>query len=349
MSKPLYILADLEEEYLVPIQLKLFQELGSTIDVEVITEREYFDDFFSVARRGDVLLISEELYHDGFQRHDIKNIFVMSESVAENKIISDHIRFIYKYTSVKKLYDEILYIADTDRSIQKNKKEPQVILVYSPIGGAGKTTISIGLAAALEENYKGALYIDAEYLQSFHCFTREKSCIPNEFNRHMYQGAAGMYNKMKACVRKEGFAYFPPLRGSLDSLRVDFSAFIKLIKEAKQSQDYDYIIVDTDSLYTKDKADLIEMADKVLIVTKNDSVSCFRVNLLIDNMNMKDKEKFIFICNFYDQTGDQVLQEEVPAKYMIGGYIRNCTENDLSSVESISKLEDIHRLVYLLD
>ncbi|MCM1199448.1 MAG: AAA family ATPase, partial [Clostridium sp.] len=46
-------------------------------------------------------------------------------------------------------------------------EKPQIILFYSGAGGVGKTTISMGVAAYLAQNYKRVLYINAARLQMF--------------------------------------------------------------------------------------------------------------------------------------------------------------------------------------
>lgn len=348
MSKPLYILVDLQEEYLIPIQIKLFQELGNSIDIEIISEKEYFDEYFSTARSADVLLICEELFNENIQRQDIANIFVVSENINLNLPAANNIFLIYKYTSVKEIYDEIAYKIVNNESKFNNNKDTQIIVVYSPIGGIGKTTIALGLAAALEENYKKILYVDAEYIQSLQCYIKEKSCLPGEFNRYLYQKEFGLYNQLKPCIRRENFAYLPPLKAPFSSLNVDLSAIMLFLEEARKSKDYDYIIVDTDSSFNSEKSQLIDVADKVLIITGTDHKSRFLLDVFADNVNIGDKEKFVFVCNFFTERQKSELDQENSLQYMIGAYIARHTETDLYTIENIAELRDIRKLAYMI-
>ena len=46
MSRPRVIIADMDIEYLIPLQLKFVKEFFDRIDLEVITDREYFEELF---------------------------------------------------------------------------------------------------------------------------------------------------------------------------------------------------------------------------------------------------------------------------------------------------------------
>ena len=46
MARPRVIIADEDESYIVPLQFKFVTDFFNKIDLEVITDRAYFDDYF---------------------------------------------------------------------------------------------------------------------------------------------------------------------------------------------------------------------------------------------------------------------------------------------------------------
>ena len=53
MGKPVIILADLDVSYLATLESKVLRELKDKIELEVITERTYFETYFSKPQKAD--------------------------------------------------------------------------------------------------------------------------------------------------------------------------------------------------------------------------------------------------------------------------------------------------------
>ena len=79
MSRPRIIIADTDVNYIQSLQLKFIEEFFEKIDLEIITEREYFDELFSVPQKAEILVVSEDLYESSLQRHNISKVFLMVE------------------------------------------------------------------------------------------------------------------------------------------------------------------------------------------------------------------------------------------------------------------------------
>ena len=78
MAKPRIILADPEVEYISRLQLIFIEEFFEKIDLEIITDRDYFEELFASPQKADILVVSDELYFSTLQMHDISDIFVMT-------------------------------------------------------------------------------------------------------------------------------------------------------------------------------------------------------------------------------------------------------------------------------
>ena len=155
MSKPRIIIADTDISYIIPLQQKFIEEYFEKIDLEIISDPSYYELFFSSPQKADVLIVSEELYSTNLQRHNIGNIFLMTEQYSENQMREVDVNTIYKYTSIKEIFNVIVGKGAASLSVSNNaRKETQIIVVSSACGGVGKTTIALGISACLNKNYK---------------------------------------------------------------------------------------------------------------------------------------------------------------------------------------------------
>ena len=78
MAKPRIIIADTDAGYIVPLQLKFVEDFFESVDIEIITEVSFFETLFSTPQKADILIVSEDLYSQAMQRHNIGHIFVMN-------------------------------------------------------------------------------------------------------------------------------------------------------------------------------------------------------------------------------------------------------------------------------
>ena len=79
MDRPLLVIAETNEGFLSPLEMRIAQILCETVDIEVISDREYMKTYFSSPRSIDILIISEGLYTNDLTRHNIKKTFVLTE------------------------------------------------------------------------------------------------------------------------------------------------------------------------------------------------------------------------------------------------------------------------------
>lgn len=345
MAKPRIIIADTDVNYIIPLQLKFVEDFFEMVDVEIITTEEYFETLFSTPQRADILIVSEELYSQAMQRHNISHIFVMNEQYEEDQTADLNVNHIFKYTSIKEIFNEITgKSADVLKIKTGTKQETQVVLFYSASGGAGKTTAAIGVSASLTKNYKRVLYINAARLQVFQHMLENHSAITAADVYAKLASTENAYSDIRHIIRKELFSYVPPFKAALMSLGLDYSVYEKIILSAKQSGDFDFIIVDADVTFDEDKASLLNLSDKVVIITNQSLVSVLATNILVTNINGASADKYIFICNDFNKEEDNALiSPNVTLKFSVSDYIdhfnhyANMKPDDLSKESSIQK------------
>lgn len=351
MAKPRIIIADTDVSYIIPLQLKFVEDFFEKVDVEIITDEAYFETVFSTPQKADILIVSENLYDQTMQRHNISHIFVMNEQYEEELTADLNVNHIFKYTSIKEIFNEITgKSADVLKIDKSAKQETQVILFYSASGGTGKTTAAMGVSASLTKNYKRVLYINAARLQVFqHMLENHSAITASDVYAKLASGGENIYSEIKHVIRKELFSYVPPFKAALMSLGLNYSIYEKIIASVKKSGEYDFIIVDADVTFDEDKAALLNIADKVIIVVKQTLASVLATNILVSNINGANADKYIFICNDFDKEDDNALiSPNVTLKFSVSEYIDHFNHYANMNPEEFSKENSVQKTAFLI-
>lgn len=351
MANPRIIIADMDSSYILPIQAKFVEEFPVETDLEIITDRVYFEQLFSTPQKVDILIVSDQIYTGALSRHDIGCIFVMMEKMEEGKTDELSLNRIFKYSSIREIFNEIIgKSADIINVNTHRKKNCQIIVVTSASGGTGKTTAAVGLAGCLARNYKKVLYIDAERMQSFHGIFENRSPVADpEVYMKLGRPGAGIYQEIRHVIRKEGFSYLPPFKAPLMSLAVNFSVFLQIAESAKGENDFDFIIIDTDSVYDEAKAELIGAADRVVIIAKQTESSVRAAELFVSNINGIDSDKYLFVCNDFRKDEENFLtSSERGLRFRVNEYIEHFPEGDRITADALAWESGIQKAAFLL-
>lgn len=145
MARPRVIVADTDESYVIPLQKKFAELFADKIDLEIITDKDYFNQLFSLSQHADILLVSDTLYNSGLKKHDIRHLMILSEHYEPGQTDELDICRLFKYTSVREIFNEITgRCKETLYAEQDAGKETKIILITSASGGVGKTSVAFG-------------------------------------------------------------------------------------------------------------------------------------------------------------------------------------------------------------
>lgn len=352
MDRPRILIVDTDINYIIPLQQKFVKEYFEKIDLEIISDQNYYEQFFVSPQKADILIVSEELYTPAINRHNIRNVFVMAEQYTEIQCDNSGVNRIYKYTNIRDIFNTIAGKSAISSESLNNivKKETNIILVYAGCGGVGKTTIAFGVSACLSKNYKKALYLNAARLHTFQTLLENMSPITStDVYVELTKPHNDMYAEIKHILRNEGFDYIPPFRIPLMSLGVKYSIYERIAVSAKKSGEYDYIIIDTDSAFDEDKARLIDIADKVIIVTKQSKACVYATNVLADNINGSNSDKYIFVCNDFDEDiQNYLISPDILKKFNVAEYVEHFCHYDQLKASDLANKNDMEKIAYLV-
>lgn len=361
MVKPRVIIADTDISYILSLQRKFIEACFEKIDLEVISDQNYYEKLFGLLekdevqcgspQKADVLIVSEELYDVSIHRHDIGTVFVMTEQDGGGRSGNSDVISIFKYTNVENIFNLITGrcpgLIDGSGAVHKTTK---VLLVCSASGGVGKTTVALGISACLNAESKRVLYLNAERLQSFQTVLFNSSPITSpDLYARLVDATENVYSEIKHFIRSEGFYYIPPFKAALMSLEIPYSVYGDIVVSIKRTQEYDYIIVDADTVFDEEKIRLFDIADKVIIVTKQNKMSAYATKMLIANINEANSDKYMYVCNdFMENETNYLISPDVINKFTVSYYIEHMPYHEQLAVSDLAREKDLQQVAFLL-
>lgn len=339
MEKRKIIFAESEEAYIYSIIIKFIEEQGENISIECITDESYLRSISEEPVKCDVLVMKEEWYNTYFRKQNIAEIFLLCEDNSGDRISG--IRKIYKYSSVKEIYLDIVSGLNLEKQLQRRNKSTILYAVHSAVGGSGKTTLALGLCSALKKYSHRVLYVNLESIQNFNYLMDQRDYIEYSYwNQQVVNG-------LEAVAREQGFEYVPPLKQSALSNGISYSRLLNILEQTRSRCIYDFIVVELPVDLDMERLQVLNMADKVVLVTKQDALSIWKTERFLENIDYTDWSRFLLVCNFYDEKQENFAIHS--RKLSVSEYIpRQENTEELQSVSQIMQSNVFDRLVYLM-
>lgn len=351
MAKVRIVMADLDASYVEPLELKFLDELKEDVDVMTITDPDYFKTFFSVPQTMDVLVINEELYSHQLDKQNIKNLFILQEQEGNPHTSNLNVTYLYKYTSVQDIFNEIINrMSEQGQNPLLMKKDTRIIMVYSPSGGSGTTTIAMGISQALANMHRQVLFMGLDNLQTFAWNLGRDEVLPFEFEKQMSSDSEYIYHALRPLIKKDVFSYMPQFARSLSSLSITIREFIHLSKSVQEAAEFDYIVCDTPSDFSVDVSALMGHSDYVVTVTNQDEQAVWKLQALLQNIDCSDSNKYSFVCNRYkpDQP-NYLVHDRYIANCRVNEYVEELPPERLQTVSDMRDIRSFQKLTYLFN
>jgi len=355
------LLADPDENYLEPLEWKLAEEFQDNVEIIVITNRTYFEEYFSTKKSIGIAILNHVFYSEALNRHDITHLFILTEE--DNKAnpnredtypdsrreigLSREVHEIYKYTGVSDIYKKLLgSIKKEWQDFTPTRASTRILMVYSPIGGSGKTTVAVGISELLASENHRVLYLNTENHQALKCFTKQMQKMPGTFEKSLWGKDPCILEQLDSATGNGSFPYLLPLRRAAATVGISLEHYLFFLEKLKEHQSYEYVIVDMDCALRPDTCRMMNLADKVIIVAKQDLISAEKIDLLIDNIDCSDTEKFVFLCNQYEKMHtNHLLDGRMKNHCMVKYYINRFTGEEILLSE-MPEGKELNEFVY---
>lgn len=284
-------IADTDSGYLEALVNYIHASYPKGFQVNSFSSMELLRQFLSIQNNTvDVLLISPDLYQGEFLKDNVKTALLLADSHTS---VSDiPLNTLCKYQHGENLIDAILKECSKhqdDYVLTSGGKKTRVIGVYSPHGGAGKSTIAVNLCKHYVSRGLSAFYLNLETNPSTASFFES----PGDYDLshmlfHVKERNRNLGLRLEAIRRvdKTGVHYFAP-QTRLSELEDTASGELSVLAgKLRGLNQYDVVMMDMDSGFNHKNIEIMKLCDRILIVLVPGKISVHRYGALVRELEI---------------------------------------------------------------
>ncbi len=334
-----FAIVDSSESFALKIQESLESKAGENSETVIITDRNYLEEFFSEEQKLDVLLIEKKFYSKELETQDIDLICILSDSPEDCKNPNTgYIYNVFRGAGVDKITDTMLSAVNpTMLGSQTQQGNCKVVLVTSPLGGSGKTVAAAAIAYNLKRSGMRVLFVDTTCFQSASYWIGSENKLSDEYIIDNFNHDNSGKIILNGTV--DHIAFFSQV---LPAMNINTGDYCEIIKSESQKENYDYIVIDSESCFSDDLIKLMTLADYVVILTLQDKISSYKMKSFLHSFECSDASKYIVCCNKFCVNKKNYSNEKqnvvAVSAYMPMFDVSSARLLDISEMKCIQKL-----------
>lgn len=362
MKKIRIVVADYEKSYIESLSsyLRSSDEAARFITT-YFTSKSTLQEFLNQNELIDILLISPALYDETLSiPNDTLLIFLEDNKLSNN---NPNLQAVYRYQRLNQLISNILsiYYENNQQAghLLARSKQTQVLTVYSPAGGTGKTTIAANLSKQLALNNLKIFYLNLELLNTSSLYFQSEEDNPSlQIFYYVKSESPQLLSKIEALKKFDPHAlvsYFDIAISADELMEFSENDVKRLINGIVDTGTYDFIVVDLDSSLHERNIAVLKECDKIIWPIVNNEQSFLKTaSFLAEEEKIIGKEnivkdKLIMLMNkFYSDTANIANESGIT----IDGYLpiiedwldkqsgRTILNNDLFNQELLSIIHE---------
>lgn len=321
-------IADPEVSYVEAFQEYANLKKSHLFQVKMCTDKSQLKHIFS-EEEADILLVSAKWYEDCKKLVKRECILLLSEGSIPEEF--GMYPAVYKYQSVENILREVMYcyseqVEDTEY-VTGIRKDHQVIGVYSPAGGSGKTMFALALGQILAEN-QNVLYLNLEECSGFRGILGEGHWNLSDLIYFFRQKNKTQFlYRLNSMVHKlNRMDYIPPCETYTDFRQITVEEWQKLLYLLRVQSVYDCVILDMGNM-AGNEPDLLRQCDGIYMPVRQDLISQAKIRQwekniqILDSMDVLERTQKIElpIC---DHPIDSEADISMLPQQKLGNYIR---------------------------
>ncbi len=292
MYKINLVIADFDEKYVDKLMEYIKLVHPKHFHVSSFTRADFLlDHLASNNDRIDILLAHPGFLLEGIclPMEKVKMVIGLTDGAVTYQ--QDNYPSIYKYQPGHNLVNRLIQIfTDTNGQVAVctgGDAGCKVITVYSPVGGVGKTSVTLGIAGQLAERGKAVFVLSLEAISSVNAVMQG---TPNTHGiSHVLLNLAtapkGLPLKLDACTlmdqRSKVFFWGPAdWYGDVQELKHDELQL--LISTLRELGKYDYILIDTDSVPDERVNVSLTVSDVIIYVQTFEAMCRYKSDIFMD-------------------------------------------------------------------
>lgn len=342
MARLNLVIADFDESYAKSLSSYINSNHSSAFMVSCFTKVESFKGYMEQLPVIDILMITSEFYEisEGLSRIKLKIILssgTLNREYSEFQVIS-------KYSTGEKLVSEVIYLYSKlnplELRLPSNSKSAELIGIYSPAGGTGKTTIATALSIQCADMGMKAFYLNLESIQSTGAFfsTRSNRNLSYIFY-YLKEKNKNLPFKMEGIKNiEDGVQYFNPPEGSMEYEEISAEELEQLILGIKDMGCYDCIFIDMYNNLDIKNLKIMNLCDHIVLVTLDEPISLYKNKVFFQELSkLGDANKnsisgkLINVINRYKGKGSEYGEgciERPSYDFVIPEYTRTLIKED---------------------
>ena len=344
MKRIRVVVADNDSQYLDMLDQYLQDVWEQESAVSSFSEAERLASFLSTLSSDgiDVLLLSEGMSRsiqetmgaDAYQALKAVKIILseqkeMKDGVCQDWPEADGFQIANKYQKMSALCGAVwqAYGKATGQTekVFKGDHATKFIGVYSPVGGSGKTILSLMLAQALAYSQKQVFYLNCETIDSTSGILPVKEDSVSVSDLLESGENLGSLLSPQYAAPEAGFSYVKPLISSLEwnelreEERDDFFYRLQAISR------FDYVVLDFDSDLSAEKTAMLKYCDQIVMPFLADAVSVNKMRRFFYELRRNRElnflnKKIIYIGNRIGNNSRHCLTKEVNVTAMLPSF-----------------------------
>ena len=274
-------LACKDEEYLNRLLLGL--DKYRKIDLTIYSDEERLSRELK-EKRFDILLFTTDMFSREMDylntKADLKILLDDEEKIISNTF-SDAKR-VKKYQRISMIYKNLLdyYSEVCGKDMTPGEENVKIVSFYSPVGGAGKTTVALVSAEKYAQHGKRTFYISFEDIASEDCYLEQDQEKGLSDLMRFVDSNTNIAMKIEGMLKRKGtnLYYLNHFTSPNDIKELTVEDVQNLISAIRNTGLFDVIVVDMGTTLEDKELALFEMSDCVLIVERTDEIATRKIN-----------------------------------------------------------------------
>lgn len=255
----------------------------------------------------DILMLDEEMRCAAIDRCNISVKILLSNA---NRDSEDDYHILSKYQKTSDLANAIALLyakaSGHENDFATGNTGTKLIGFYSPIGGSGKTTLSLALAHVLGQRQKKVFYLGMERIDSTCGILSDaaKMSVSDLLVAvHCHEPGIGLQVLTKLYSDpKLGFSYIAPPESSLELNEISSAEQIEILDILAKLGQFDYVVLDFDSELNENKIQLLERCDQIVVPIVADLIGVNKLLRFCRESELRNEvrtlwSKFLFVLN----------------------------------------------------
>ena len=285
MAKLNIVIIDNDKVFLEKISGYLVNKTDKFV-VSYFTQWNRVESLVNITKQH-ILLYSEDFKTqvEDFSTDTVKILMCEDEQVND--------RSVKKYQKldvfVKNILEIYFNVTGDSSYILSEKTKRKIVSVYSPIGGSGKTTLSIILAKALAKSGYKTLYINFERVCSvYNVFNNGENDGMSEVFFWTKKGKKNVPGKIISNSIQEqhtGIYYINPAESCTEYAQLTDEEFELIVDSVERLDEFDFVVVDFLGEFNKRVLNVLKRSLRVVFPYLNESLALVKLNLFVEEMS----------------------------------------------------------------